>query len=79
MKACILLRCRPGTYRQAAKKIRQYRDVEKVFPAIGRWDVVVKVEAESLGEVAGTVSRLRSMEEVEESDTLVEAAPEGGA
>ena len=72
MKACVLLRCRPGTYREVVKRIESMIDVKIVFPSLGRWEVVLKLEANNVRGLANAVRRLRAIEEIEFSETLIE-------
>jgi DNA-binding Lrp family transcriptional regulator len=72
MKACILLKCRPGSYRQVAKRIQSISNVKTVFPTLGRWDVVVKIETKNIKSLANIVQNLRSIDEIEYSETLTE-------
>lgn len=72
MKACILLKCRPGSYRQVAKMIQSISNVKTVFPTLGRWDVVVKIETKNIKSLANIVQKLRSIDEIEYSETLTE-------
>jgi|YelNatPaOPRAMG01_1025707.scaffolds.fasta_scaffold262533_1 uncharacterized protein with GYD domain len=72
MKACILLKCKPGAYRQVAKRIQSMSNVKIVFPTLGRWDVVLKIEANNIRNLANIVRRLRAIDEIEYSETLAE-------
>jgi len=72
MKACVLLKCRPGTYREVAKRIESISDVKTVFPSLGRWDVVLKLETSNIRSLSNAVRRLRAIEEIECSETLIE-------
>ncbi|MGQ9513631.1 MAG: Lrp/AsnC ligand binding domain-containing protein [Thermoproteota archaeon] len=72
MKACVLLKCKPGTYRQVAKRIQSIDNIKTVFPTLGRWDVVVKIETKNIKSLANIVQKLRSIDEIEFSETLTE-------
>jgi hypothetical protein len=72
MKACVLLRCRPGTYREVAKRVQSINDVKIVFPSLGRWELVLKLETQNVRSLANAVRRLRAIEEIEYSETLIE-------
>ncbi|MBO3803327.1 MAG: Lrp/AsnC ligand binding domain-containing protein [Candidatus Brockarchaeota archaeon] len=72
MKACVLLKCKPGAYRQVAKRIQSMSNVEVVFPTLGRWDVVLKIQARNIKDIANIVRKLRAIDEIEYSETLAE-------
>ncbi|MGQ9479655.1 MAG: Lrp/AsnC ligand binding domain-containing protein [Thermoproteota archaeon] len=72
VKAVILIRCKAGTYRDVVKKLREMNNVKLVFSSLGSYDVVSKIEAESLSEIAKAVRTIRALKNISSTETLVE-------
>lgn len=78
VKAIVLIRCRAGTYKDVIRKLRELDNVKLAFSSLGGYDVVSKIEANSLTEIGRVVRMIRSFRNVETTETLVEVEA-GGA
>lgn len=76
IKAVVLIRCRAGTYKDAVRKLRELKNVKLVFSSLGGYDVVSKIEADSLTEIGKIVRAIRSFKNVSATETLVEVERE---
>jgi len=72
VSACVLVRTSGGQFEQAVKTIRQIKGVERVFPVLGRFDVVVDIGEMDLSDLGSTVLRMGKMAGVIFTETLVE-------
>ncbi|MEM2110986.1 MAG: Lrp/AsnC ligand binding domain-containing protein [Candidatus Bathyarchaeia archaeon] len=72
ISACVLIRTEHGKFDDVFKTIQQIKSVRKVFPVLGRFDVVVDVESKDLSELASTVLKLGRLAGVVFTETLVE-------
>ena len=48
VKACVLIRVRPGQHYEVAKKISTLKGVKSAFAVIGGADVVARIEVENM-------------------------------
>jgi len=70
--ATVLVCCQAGEYSNVLKALEKRRGVEKVITVLGRWDLVVRVEArslEALGKITLTLARTMGVRAME---TLIE-------
>jgi len=72
LSACVLIRTLHGRFEDVARPIRRMKGVERVFPTLGRYDVVVDLEASDLKEIGNTVLRMGKIAGVVFTETLVE-------
>jgi uncharacterized protein with GYD domain len=72
MNACVLLRTVHGKFEEVVKAMSQLKGVKRVFPTLGRFDVVVDVETESLAELDKLVLRIGNFAGVVFTETLLE-------
>jgi len=75
LSACVLIRTGHGRFEDAVKSIRKLKGVKKVFPVLGRFDVVVDLEASNIKELGSTVLRMGKISGVVFTETLVEIQP----
>ena len=73
MKACILIRVRPGHHRQVAKKISSLPDVKEAFSVMGTADVVVRAEVKDLRAMTELGTKIGNLEDVVTAETLIAA------
>jgi len=76
--ATVLVCCQAGRYSDVLKALEKKRGVKKAIPVLGRWDLVVQVEAgslEALGRVSLTLARIAGVRAIE---TLVEFPSQEG-
>jgi len=72
LSACVLIRTLHGRFEDVVRPIRRMKGVERVFPTLGRYDVVVDLEASDLKEIGNIVLRMGKIAGVVFTETLVE-------
>jgi len=72
LSACVLIRTERGRFEEVVGSIRKLRGVNRVFPVLGRYDVVVDLEASDLKEMGSIVLRMGKLSGVVFTETLVE-------
>jgi uncharacterized protein with GYD domain len=72
VKAVVLIRCRAGTYKDVVRRLREMKNVKLVFSSLGAYDVVSEIEADSFSEIGRIVRKIRSLDNVNATETLVE-------
>jgi len=70
--ACMLVRTERGKFDQVAKNLQQIREVRRVFAVLGRYDVVVDMEAADSGQLARAVVKANHLAGVVYTETLPE-------
>ena len=73
VKACILIKVRPGQHYEAAKKIASFEGVESAFAVMGGADVVARIEVKDMRALTTLGTRLGSLPEVVTTETLIAA------
>ena len=71
VKAYFLANVKQGTEHDVAQKIRKMKEVTEVTVTYGLWDLVVRIEAETLGHLDKIVTDIRQIKEVEQTSTLI--------
>lgn len=71
VKAYVVAIVRRGTEHRIAEKIRKMKEVTEVLVTYGLYDLVIRIEAQSLGHLDKIVTNIRQMEEIEQTSTLV--------
>jgi DNA-binding Lrp family transcriptional regulator len=72
VSACVLIRTSHGKFEEAVERIRQVKGVKRVFPVLGRFDVVADVECEDMAQLGSTVLRIGRLAGIVFTETLVE-------
>jgi len=72
VSACVLIRTSHGKFKEVVERIQQIKGVARVFPVLGRYDVVADVECPSISELGSTVLRISRLAGVVFTETLVE-------
>lgn len=72
ISACVLIRSRRGEFDEVVKKIKQFEGVNKIFPVLGRYDVVVDFEASDPWILGNYILKMGRMAGVVFTETLVE-------
>ena len=72
ISACVLIRTSHGKFDEAVERIRQVKGVKRVFPVLGRYDVVVDVECANITELGSTILRISRLAGIVFTETLVE-------
>ena len=73
MKACILIRVRPGRHKRVAEKIASLPGVKEAFSVMGTADVTVRVEVKDLKAMTDLGTRIGNMQDVVTTETLIAA------
>jgi len=73
VKAYVLVRVDARRAADIIGKMREVKGVSRVDPVLGRYDVVVRIEAKGFGEVAEAAKKINSIQGVKFTETLVEA------
>jgi DNA-binding Lrp family transcriptional regulator len=71
VKAYVVATVKRGTEHEVAQKIRKMKEVTEVLVTYGLYDLVVRIEAESLGQLDKIVTDIRQMAEIKQTSTLV--------
>ena len=69
--AYILLNIRTGKEYEIANRLKSVDSVKEVTITYGLWDIVTKIEVNSMSELDKIVFTIRSIEGVEQTATLV--------
>jgi len=72
VSACVLMRTEHGKFEEVVKVIRQIKGIQKIFPVLGRYDVVVDLESADMSDLGATVLRIGRIAGVVFTETLVE-------
>lgn len=72
VSACVLIRTEHGRFEDVVKAVKQLKGVKRVFPVLGRYDVVADIEAADMKELGSTVLRIGRLSGVVFTETLVE-------
>ena len=72
LSACVLIRTVHGRFEDVVEFLSQLKGVRRIFPTLGRYDVVVDLEASDLQALDATVLRMGKFAGVVFTETLVE-------
>ncbi len=70
--ACVLVRTSHGRFEDVVEFLGKLKGVKRIFPVLGRYDVVVDLEASDLEALDATVLRMGKFAGVVFTETLVE-------
>ena len=73
VKACALIRVRPGTHYSVSEKIASFEGVKSAFAVVGNADVVVNIEVRNMRSLAALGTRIGDLPGVVITETLVAA------
>jgi len=62
-----------GTEHEVAGKLRKLSGVTEVMVTYGLYDIVVRIEAQNLGQLDSLITEMRKIEEIVQTSTLVGA------
>jgi DNA-binding Lrp family transcriptional regulator len=71
VKAYILANVRRGAEHEVAQRIRKIKEITEVLVTYGLWDIIARIEAESLGHLDKIITDIRQIEEIEQTTTLI--------
>lgn len=72
LSACVLIRTTHGRYKDVVEFLGQLKGVKRIFPTLGRYDVVVDLEASDLKALDDAVLRMGKFAGIVFTETLVE-------
>jgi DNA-binding Lrp family transcriptional regulator len=71
-----MVRVLPAKDRQVYEKIKEFQEVKEVILTYGEYDLIIKVESESLEELDHFIfNKLRTTDGIAATTTLLEAKP----
>lgn len=71
VKAYVVATVKRGREHDVAQKIERMNEVTEVLVTYGLYDIVIRIEAKSLGQLDKIVTDIRQMEEIKQTSTLV--------
>jgi uncharacterized protein with GYD domain len=77
LSACVLIRTTHGRFEDVVQFLGRLKGVKRIFPTLGRYDVVVDLEATDLKTLDATVLRMGNFAGVVFTETLVEIKARG--
>ena len=72
LSACMLIRAESGKFEEVAGNLKRVPGVVRVFPVLGRFDIVADVEAANSKELSRTVLKANKMAGIVFTETLPE-------
>ena len=72
VSACVLIRTSHGKFDEVVEIVKQINEVKRVFPVLGRYDVVAEVEASDHTELGRIILKMGRLAGVVFTETLVE-------
>jgi len=73
IKAYFMAIVKRGSEHEVAKKLRKLNGVTEVVVTYGLYDVIVRIEAQNLGQLDSLITEMRKIEEIVETSTLIGA------
>jgi uncharacterized protein with GYD domain len=77
LSACVLIRTTHGRFEDVVEFLGQLEGVKRIFPTLGRYDVVVDLEATDLKALDTAVLKMGKFAGVVFTETLVEIKGRG--
>jgi len=77
ISACVLIRTERGKFAEVTERLKQFKEVKNAFAVLGRYDVVVDLEAADFKALGSVVLRLGRIAGVIFTETLVEVQAKG--
>jgi uncharacterized protein with GYD domain len=76
VKACVLVRVRPGQHYRVAETIASFEGIKSAFAVMGSADVVARIEVKSMNALAALGAQIGNLPDVVTTETLVAAVGE---
>jgi DNA-binding Lrp family transcriptional regulator len=76
LNACVLIRTSHGRFEDVVEFLGKLKGVKRIFPVLGRYDVVVDMEGSDLKDIDSTVLRMNKFAGLVFTETLVEVKEE---
>ena len=68
--AFIMINAEIGSEDQLEEELRKLNNVREVHPVYGAYDIVVKVEAETMDQLKEVISRIRKLDKIKSTLTM---------
>ena len=76
VRSYTLVRVKPPRDKEVYRRIKEFSEVKEVVMTYGEYDLIVELEVESLDKLDSFIfNRLRAIDGVEATTTLIEARP----
>ena len=72
VSACILIRTERGRFQEVSKRLAQVKGVKRAFTVLGRFDIVVEVEAPTAKQLGDAILRTNRMAGIVFTESLTE-------
>ena len=69
--AYVLIVVKGGCEYSVLEELRKIKEVKEGFITYGSWDIIIKVETENIERLGFIVTKIRQMQEVERTETLI--------
>ena len=73
VKACVLIRVRPGQHYEVTRKILSFDGVKSAFAVMGSADVIARIEVKGMKALTALGSQIGNLPDVVTTETLVGA------
>lgn len=73
VKACVLIRVRPGLHYKVANKVASFEGIKAAFAVIGGADVVARIEVKDMRALTALGTQVGNLADVVTTETLVAA------
>ena len=73
VRACVLIRVRPGQHHEVAKKIASFEGVKDAFAVMGAADVVASIHVADMKALAVLGTKIGDLADIVTTETLVAA------
>ena len=77
LSACVLIRTAHGRFEDVVEFLSTIKGVERIFPTLGRYDVVIDLQAPDLKALDESILRMGKFAGVVFTETLVEIKSRG--
>jgi DNA-binding Lrp family transcriptional regulator len=71
VKAYLVANVKRGSEHKVAQTIRDMKEVTEVLVTYGLWDLIARIEAETLGHLDKIITDIRQIKEIEQTSTLI--------
>ncbi len=73
LKAYVLASVKRGSEHDAVMRIRGIKGVTEALITYGMWDLIARIETESLKKLDNIINSIRQLPEIEQTNTLIGA------
>ena len=71
VKAYVVATVKLGFEHKVAMEIRKMKEVTEVLVTYGPWDIIARIEAETLGHLDKIITDIRQIKEIKQTSTLI--------